>query len=408
MMQSSIWMAGVSLAALGCSGALAPSVGSSSPAPNSRVEEAAPTPERTGAEPSPEPASTAGLEMARPVRSVTASPATGASKPSSDDEPPVALAPQTDTDSPPSGPDASQWADVAVLLEQPHRPGQRPRVEGRIQAAGNDEKLAVWNLGGSADPTHISNKSGFHPGVRVVVDTKLLSGSLPKRAPRGQRRSVFSQHALLAHARKWGYWNFRICLEEALRRQGSRKQQTDHGQTIIRVAINSSGKVRAARLVKSELDDKQAQQCLVDRTLDYKPFSPMPRKRLQVELSIKLWPGDAPVPLLEADDDERGPGDVDLDQVHAAVEKRLDRLKRCYFFGLERDEKLWGRLQVQLTLREKGGSPTRIRETESQFPDRRVTRCVRRELRKLDLPPTQKGAVVVVQGIRFGAPPAKD
>ncbi len=58
----------------------------------------------------------------------------------------------------------------------------RPRKSGRIQAAGEDEVLAQWNVGGTGDPAFVSNRSGYHPGARVIVDTRQGAVLVPKRA----------------------------------------------------------------------------------------------------------------------------------------------------------------------------------------------------------------------------------
>ena len=366
-----------------------PQTGSSGRAavtPTSSPPSPAVTP-RTSAPPNP----AASLQLTNPARSIGTEPTL---EPGA--EPPDPAREQGDDD---------ELQSVQLQLDAPYKLGQRPRVKGRIQAAGNDEELAVWNLGGSADPEHVSNKARFHPGVRVVVDTKLLSGRLPKRAPRGRRSKVPSEHSVLAHARKWGYWNFRICLEEALRRQG--RHQTDHGQTIIHAKINSAGKVTAARLKESELKDKQAQECLLEQTREYKPFSPAPGKTLTVELSIKLWPGDAPVPLLEQleSDKRQNEGEVDLQAVREAFAAQEHRLRKCYARGLRDDEQLWGRMQLELTLEPKRQRARRVRETESHFSDRRVAKCVWQIARRVKLPAPKDSPVIVIQGIRMGTPP---
>ena len=104
-------------------------------------------------------------------------------------------------------------------VEQPFKLFERPRLPGAVQAAVHDELLARWNVGGTGDPTFISNRSNYHPGARVVVDTTVVAGRLPVRSRHGRRRGVLSQQGLLAQSRTQGYWPFRLCFEDGLRRQ---------------------------------------------------------------------------------------------------------------------------------------------------------------------------------------------
>ncbi|HEY1532860.1 MAG TPA: hypothetical protein VGF76_02535, partial [Polyangiaceae bacterium] len=60
-----------------------------------------------------------------------------------------------------------------VVVEQPYPLDARPRSLSPLQAAAEDEDLARWNIGGSADPSYPSSQASYHPGTRVVVDTRL-------------------------------------------------------------------------------------------------------------------------------------------------------------------------------------------------------------------------------------------
>ncbi|MCA9631440.1 MAG: hypothetical protein KC766_27470, partial [Myxococcales bacterium] len=93
--------------------------------------------------------------------------------------------------------------EVSVEIEAPYEPTDVPRLKGRIAAAGADEDLARWNLGGNADPEYPSNRAGFHPGARVVVDVDIKTRGLPKRPPVDRRtgrsrRDRPSEHGILA------------------------------------------------------------------------------------------------------------------------------------------------------------------------------------------------------------------
>jgi len=299
---------------------------------------------------------------------------------------------------------------VKLLLETPYDPARPPRPKGRIAAAGQDEELARWNVGGRSDPDYVSSRSGYHPGARVVVDIELKSGGLPKLAPIDRRtgrptRGRPSEHSVLAHARKWGYWEFRMCFEAALR-----KLPTDHGQTKLRLRVAADGRVTRSRLVKTELADAEAAQCLERAALNYRDFTPAPGRRLDLELSIKLWPGDAPLPPLGFGPEQleqhlkANPGSISSELFRTAIEPAISQLEACYAKGVQRDAALWGRvlLEVQVLA---GGGTAKVRENGSQFPDRKVVRCIRRELRRLSFPAPNGGAVTRMLGLRLGEPP---
>jgi hypothetical protein len=283
-----------------------------------------------------------------------------------------------------------------VEVERPYKRYERPRSEGHILAAGEDEKLARWNVGGNGDPNFVSNRKNYHPGARVVVDTKLLGGRLARRA-----KSGMSQAGLLAQSRSRGYWPFRMCYEDALRRDDEQ-----HGQTRIRVSIGRSGKVLGTRLIESELDDEAANCLRQELTrLRYRPG--MPHGTVTAELSVKFWPGDAPVPVNgpPKDLELNNPTVLDAAAAKQAAEAHVVQVQACYQQGLERDPALWGRVQLLLTLNA-GGQVEQLGESESRFPDATVTQCIISELRQLRVLPAPGAELEYVQAFRLGMPPS--
>src|SRR5690606_6645810 len=59
-----------------------------------------------------------------------------------------------------------------------------------------------------------------------------------------------------------------------------------------------------------------------------------------------------------------------------APEERAPRVAECYAAGLARDPKLWGRIELVLSLDAKGVA-TEVRELGSRLPAAEVTECVR-------------------------------
>lgn len=292
-----------------------------------------------------------------------------------------------------------------IVIEQAYKLYERPRPKGKVAAAGADETLARWNVGGSSDPNFVSSRSGYHPGARVRVDTRVLAGRLPTRLHRNRRTgrypNVLSETSLLARSRKYGYWPFRICFEDGLR-----ENQELKGKTAIRMTIDGRGRVSSARLSSTKLEDPLVAQCLVDRSRGL-TYPPPPRGRsVRFEMTVALWPGDAPVSRIGPPRGEthENPGQVDEAKLRGALEALLPDVARCYAAGLAQDPGLWGRLAFRLDLSEQGKLGP-VREYESRFPDRNVRRCVARHLRRLALGVPKGGALSLVVAYRLGSPP---
>jgi len=281
-----------------------------------------------------------------------------------------------------------------VVVEEPFKPFERPRSEGAIHAAGQDEEIARWNVGGTGDPSFISSRAGYHPGARVVVDTKWKAGNLPRRARHG-----LSQAGVLAQSRSRGYWPFRICYEDALRRDAQQQ-----GETRLRLTIGRSGRVTRVHLLKTELDSS-AGECLraAAQKLSYRPG---PRSLVAIDLLVKFWPGDAPVPSAgpPTGTPPINPGTLDVARFRALAEQAMPQIRDCYGQGLGRDPKLWGRIELLLHLAA-DGSVQSVNENESRFPDPEVTRCVIAAVGELDYPPPQGGELEFIQAFRLGSEP---
>lgn len=283
----------------------------------------------------------------------------------------------------------------AFEIEPPRAHGEplAGRPTGLVAASAADEELARWNVGGSSDPRHASNRPGYHPGVRVIVETRPLR-RLPKQSP---NRRLLTEQRLLAHTRNVGYWPFRACFEVALRKNS----KTPGGKTRVRVGIAQSGKVYAARLLGTELRDRDAARCL-ERAARSLEFSPAPAKRLDVDVSVELWPGDAPLPTIAPSIDAIS---FDRAAVLQAVNARASELAACCTAGIARDPRLWGRASLIVSLAE-DGRVTAVREDESRFPDPAVVACFARELAAappMAQPPGKRFEYAL--GVRCGAPP---
>jgi hypothetical protein len=286
--------------------------------------------------------------------------------------------------------------EASVVLERTYKLHERPRHEGAVLAAGEDELLGRWNVGGTGDPNFISNRPNYHPGARVIVDTELAVGSLPKSS-----RSRLTERGLLAQSRSRGYWPLRICFEDALRRDADQ-----HGKSKLRLSIAASGRVTRARLRQTELD-AEAGDCLRQAAENLR-YAPGPTDgAIAVDLAVDFWPGDAPVPSHGPPPDAPpNPGTLAPDLALSAVTSELAAIERCYAEGLARDAALWGRVELVVRLTENGRLES-VAEGESRFPDSEVTRCITGVVSRVTFPAPRGGPLTFVQAFRLGQPTEK-
>ncbi len=159
-----------------------------------------------------------------------------------------------------------------------------PETTAARSPASTFESTATPALAvGGATP--LAKRRKYHPAVRVLVETKVVAGTLPARG-----KHTLSRKQLLYQVRSRGYWPFRRCYEAALR-----KHPGAEGHTRVRMTLGDDGTVSAARLLETKLPSEEDARCLVGavRALSVEPA---PGGRIDVDVSIKLWPGDAPPP----------------------------------------------------------------------------------------------------------------
>jgi hypothetical protein len=282
-------------------------------------------------------------------------------------------------------PEAMPPLSPPVEREAVYRVGARPVPREPVSASAHDTVLGAWNQGGSSDPNSVTNRPDFHPATRVILDTKLLSG---KKA-----LGKLTAAGILAQTRSQGYWPFRLCFEDGLRRGVERS-----GNAVLRFSIDTRGRVSYTRKMKSQVSPEVA-DCW--RKAAYAPrYRPAPARRVDVELTAQLGKGDVPLPPRDSD------GGTTLDE--AALGPQLDPLTpgvaQCYAEGLARDANLWGRVELRLSLDENGRVST-LDEHGSRFPDGEVTACVRTLLLGTTLARDPASSLVVAWRLGRYTPP---
>lgn len=270
-----------------------------------------------------------------------------------------------------------------VLLEPPYSALGHPRLGTEMQTLGRDEELFQWALGGSSDPGHPSNRPGYHPATRVVVDVELMS-----RAPKGTTKR------LERIARSTGYWPLRGCFETAQRIT----PKSDRAARV-RLTLSANGRVLGARNV-DKVSERDYARCVLERVrgLD---FTPGFTRKLDVDIKVKQWPGHAPIPPRAPDNTPR----VALsNEASATLQGLTPALSDCYGAGLRQDPKLWGRVALRLSLAG-DGTVTQATAVETRFPNAEVTECARQTVLGARLPEASGAAKELTFAVRFGQVP---
>ncbi|MGC4088304.1 MAG: AgmX/PglI C-terminal domain-containing protein [Polyangiaceae bacterium] len=333
--------------------------------------------------PPPPPATTTSAVAAMPAPSAAAVEAPAPSASAAQPEPPappLAVADGRTSSSP----------LPAFEVEPLYLPGQLARPVGKMQASIVDEDLARWNQGGSSDPAHPSNRLNYHPAPRVVVDVGAVGRTLPERAPRSHYASVAS---LQAEARNQGYWPFRLCFEQAVRAAPEL-----NGQVRLRLRVAGNGRAQRARLASATLANRSAVDCVLQAASSL-VFRKPPSRRVDVDVSVKFWPGDARLPPRS----ELAARPWSSSAISTALGGSHAELARCCSEALARDPKVWGRLAFELSC-DPSGRVIRSPELESRFPDREASECMRRTLLQSPALPTPIPAQFVL-ALRCGRPP---
>jgi hypothetical protein len=302
--------------------------------------------------------------------------------------------------------EAQRPADAAVVVpavsplewtfEPPYPIDARPRSASPMQAAAEDEELARWDLGGSSDPGYPSSQASYHPGTRVVVDTRLAKRRTGAVATVALRHGLTTER-VQAQARSHGYWPFRLCFEA-----GQRDKKGAGGETRVAFTIGLFGKVKRARLLDSKLENPKTAACLVHETSKLQ-FAPHPARALSVVASIRIWPGDVDLPAVPELASVVTGGAFDPAAVAALLSAKRTPIDACLAEARRTDPAVWGRLALA-TILEVDGTVHRISEVESHFPSATAARCVQAALAGVVFPSVNAKPFTLVLALRLNPP----
>jgi hypothetical protein len=281
----------------------------------------------------------------------------------------------------PPAPPASTEPAVRIVIEPPYKldaPPQ-PKTQDEYQRAILDRRH--WNDGGLGELVAELPGPVGHPDPRVVVNVDRVVGPHDKATVQRLARRNFWIEVVRCY------------------RLGFYKDHELRGWTKARMVVAANGKVRSTKRIETELDDPQVSSCMIDKlkTLRF----PAARAASRVELSLRVGPGDDPLPppdeLLVA-----GEGKLEPDAMHRGVESGLTDFEACYRAAFAYAPALWGRIAIRFHLTERGELDEAF-QVGSRFPDERVSQCVLRAARQLRFDQPKDGDLRFVVALRLSS-----
>jgi hypothetical protein len=157
----------------------------------------------------------------------------------------------------------------------------------------------------------------YHPDPRIVIDVLEARG-----APQAELQRT---------ARDAGYWPFRRCYEDGLRRD-----QELSGKVSLTLSISASGRVEQSSVTGSTLHDKVVIACVAREALQLS-FSAA-ESRTMARADVSLATGDEPVAVsLPA---------AGAEELRRSLQNAWPDVEQCYARGLVTDPQLGGRIEL--------------------------------------------------------------
>jgi hypothetical protein len=198
----------------------------------------------------------------------------------------------------------------------------------------------------------------YHPAPGIVVDvTDAQSGAV----------AVELQRA----ARSAGYWPFRRCYEEGLRRDPGLA-----GKVSLDLAVSPSGVVERANVTAGTLRDESVLLCVGREALHLGLAAQESVSGAKMDVALRT--GDAKVPA---------PAPVaHADELREALRASWPAVEQCYVAELATHPDVGGRLELRFRARSSGEIVEVAEDSETRFADVGVTRCVLGVYRAARLP----------------------
>jgi hypothetical protein len=197
----------------------------------------------------------------------------------------------------------------------------------------------------------------YHPAPGIVVDVPEANGGANAADLQRLARSV-------------GYWPFRHCYEEGLRRD-----QHMAGHVTMDLAVAPGGAVDRAALTGASLHDESTVLC-VAREASHLALAPA-QGATTAKLDVTLSTGDEPVPMPHVL--------PHADELREALRASWPAVRQCYASGVARHADDGGRMELAFHVRSHG-EIDEVSEGETRFADVDVTKCVLGVYRGVKLP----------------------
>jgi len=215
---------------------------------------------------------------------------------------------------------------------------------------------------------HHSKKKGrhgrpFHPAPGIVVDINDATGGATAADLQRTGRNV-------------GYWPFRHCYEEGLRRD-----QHMGGKVEMDLAVAPGGGVDRANITGATLHDESVVLCVAREAahLALTPGESATSAKMELTLSTGDEPVPEPHPIPHAED------------LRDALRASWPAVKQCYAGALAKHADDGGRLELRFHVKP-NGEIAEVAEGDTRFGDVEVTRCVLGVYRGAKLPGVAHGS----------------
>jgi hypothetical protein len=211
------------------------------------------------------------------------------------------------------------------------------------------------------NPHHGRHGRPYHPAPGIIV---AVTDS------RGEHSATDTQRV----ARNLGYWPFRRCYEDALRRD-----QGLAGKVSLELTVTANGAVERSSVSRSTtLRDENAAACMARQALKLPlPSGDAPS---DVKFDVSLATGDEPVPV---------PRSVPrAGTLRDALHGPWDAVQRCYADVLAAHPEAGGEMDLNFRVKRSGQASrvVEVAEGEARFEEPTVTRCVLALYQGMELP----------------------
>ena len=312
-------------------------------------------PTAVSAEPTAASAAAADSAVAAPPAAPAAVPSTPAPEPAASSAAvatPAVTAPEPAAPAPP--PAAPR---VLIADELPYLPGHLRARDGKPEHRHAHEA-------GHESAGREPEKRPYHPAPGIVVDVVAAEGGS-------------AAADLQRVARNLGYWPFRQCYEDGLRRN-----PRISGKVSLELVVSPSGAVDRSSVTSATMRDEIVAACVAREARRLAlPASASPTTA-KVDVSLAL--GDEPVPS--------GHPVPNAEKLRDALRGSWGAVRRCYASAIASRPHVGGRMELRFHLRHgeivEVSEPSAGSEAGAHFGDADVTRCVLAVYRGVHLPPS--------------------